>query len=477
MPYVRNHGNQVVIVHGERDKITGKVNQRKLFTLYSKVEAAAAIGENNQEDSRYFRQLLEGANPEIKFDWESLKSDIRQRMSELPDLYPLRQARSEDGFQKALDEFVRQLLLTDPQHSAAGQATLEAYANDLAILTMFINTRLDRKYWDARKDDEEICLDRLDPFCWRYEVQGKEVPSDIEDIAIDLYESGQDAEARKLLQVLTRCFPSYAEGYNWLGLIDLRENNPKEAIEQFRKTIKHGRSLFPKRIAKSSYWSDHSTRPYMRGMQNLCIALIQTGRFKESLDICQQLERDCGEAGELAATPLRAAAYLNLHYWDLSLDAALVQIGIAPSEGFIAGYASYELKRERDAVELFLHAALNNPHTACILLDRKEPKSLCNSEVEDHNSGIHLCRLLPRFFQMQSKQSRKFFKKLGENEVVRELIDEAVERTRNHSNLRGQAHSDNLKRWHDLQSREFAAKKSSEILRQLNDSTKNKSSR
>jgi hypothetical protein len=135
------------------------------------------------------------------------------------------------------------------------------------------------------------------------------------------------------------------------------------------------------------------------------------------------------------------------------------------------------LNKEKDAVELFLHAALNNPHTACILLDRKEPKSLCSSEVEDHNSGIYLCRLLPRFFQMQSKQSRKFFKKLGENVMVRELIDESVERTRNHSNLRGQAHSDNFKHWRDLQSREFAAKKAPDILRQLKESAKSKSNR
>jgi len=468
MPFVRSHGNQVLIVHGERDKVTGKVNQRKLFTLYSKVEAAAAIGENNQEDSRYFRQLLEDANPEIKFDWTNLKNDIRKKMPELPDLYPLRQARSEDGFRKALDEFVKQLLITDPQHSAAGQATLQAYADDLAALTLFINTRLDQRYWHAYKDEdgEDALLDRGDPFCWRYEVQSSEVPGDIEEIAASLFEAGEDEEARKLFNVLTRCFPTYADGYNWLGLIDLRENKPKEALEQFRKTIKYGRSLFPKRIAKSSYWSDHSTRPYMRGMQNLGLALIQAGRFKESLDICQQLENDCGAVGQLTAQSLRAAAYLNLHYWDLSLKAALAQIELAPSAGFIAGYAVYELNREKEAVELFLHAALNYPHTACILLERKEPKSLCNSEVEDHNLGIEMCRMLPRFFQMQSKQSRKFFKKLGENLTVRALIDEAVECTRSHSHLRAvDAHSNNFKRWHELQSREFAAKKTAEIFK------------
>jgi hypothetical protein len=44
----------------------------------------------------------------------------------------------------------------------------------------------------------------------------------------------------------------------------------------------------------------------------------------------------------------------------------------------------------------------------------------------------------------------KFFKKLGENKLLRDLPDEAVECTRNHSNLRGPAHHENLARWQEL---------------------------
>jgi hypothetical protein len=65
---------------------------------------------------------------------------------------------------------------------------------------------------------------------------------------------------------------------------------------------------------------------------------------------------------------------------------------------------------------------------------------------------------------MQSKQSRKFFKRFGENEMVRELLGEAVERARNHSHLKEKkAHRDNFERWQELQSRKFAAKKAHEI--------------
>ncbi len=70
-------------------------------------------------------------------------------------------------------------------------ATLQAYADDLAALTLFINTRLDQRYWHAHKDEdgEDALLDRGDPFCWRYEVQSSEVPGDIEEITASLFEA------------------------------------------------------------------------------------------------------------------------------------------------------------------------------------------------------------------------------------------------------------------------------------------------
>lgn len=197
---------------------------------------------------------------------------------------------------------------------------------------------------------------------------------------------------------------------------------------------------------------------------NLGLALIQAERYKEALEVSEQLDRECGVKGQVTATAHRAAAYLNLHNWQASLDAAIELILMSPSEGFIAGYALFELGRHQEALELFLHASLNNPHTASILLDGKKPKPLTMSEVEDHNSGIELCRLLPRFFQMQSKQSRKFFKKLRENGTLKELLEMAVQCTRTHSaKTDNKVHRENFDRWHELQSRDFAEKRAREI--------------
>ena len=41
--------------------------------------------------------------------------------------------------------------------------------------------------------------------------------------------------------------------------------------------------LFPKRIARESWWSDLRTRPYMRGLRNLALTLVQAKRYEEEL--------------------------------------------------------------------------------------------------------------------------------------------------------------------------------------------------
>ena len=45
MAYVRRRGNQLAIVQGEREPGTGKVQQRILFTLYSKAEVLEAAAQ------------------------------------------------------------------------------------------------------------------------------------------------------------------------------------------------------------------------------------------------------------------------------------------------------------------------------------------------------------------------------------------------------------------------------------------------
>src|SRR5262249_53341880 len=133
-----------------------------------------------------------------------------------------------------------------------------------------------------------------DSSCWRFQVQSHTMPLDLEDFAADLYRNGNYDEARALFSLLTRVFPEYAEGYNYLGLLALKEGEPKKAVDYFRNTVKFGRNLFPRRVARSDYWSDISTRPYIRGLMNLALALNMARQFNDCLAVCDQLDKECG---------------------------------------------------------------------------------------------------------------------------------------------------------------------------------------
>lgn len=458
MPYVRLHGNQIALVHGARDKSSGKVQQRTLFTLYSKREAQAATGDGeNAEHARYFRQLLETANPDLKFDWNDLNDQILQKMEALPDIYPLQQERTTNTLRRALDEFAKQIVLADTAYSPAGRMSVNQLSDDLRALMFIIQTRLDDASSRAELNKETASpFDHYDPFCWRSEVLSNEVPPDIEELSIDFYQSHEFDRAKQLLSLLVRCFPNYAEGFNRLGLIELTEGRPQEAVELFKTTVKVGRGRFPRRIPKSQYWQDLETRPYMRGLMNLALALNQAEKYNEALEVCDQLQRECGSKGADAAIAHRAVAFLNLNRWGESYTEACQLLDYVPNEGFIAGYAAFELGHTQDAIELFLYAAANSPHTASMLLDTKVSSPKSHSEVDDYNAGIELCRSLLRYFDQQSAKSKKFFKRLRDHYEVRELLRETLDCTRKHGTGGADAHRKNYDRWRQLKSRNHA---------------------
>lgn len=96
MAYVRRKGNQLTIVHGERNPGTGKVEQRVLFTLYSKAEALKAIGRSSNENrgAYGFRSLLEHEYPGIRLNWDKIRQGIEDNINYLPDLSLLLNAES-----------------------------------------------------------------------------------------------------------------------------------------------------------------------------------------------------------------------------------------------------------------------------------------------------------------------------------------------------------------------------------------------
>ncbi len=458
MAYVRARGSQVLIVQGERDPATREVAQRILFTIYSKAEANEALADMARAGGR-FGSLLESANPGLRFDWKRIAKSLRPLLPVLPDEYDVREKRVRSRFQDGLRAFTRELMQADPQHLMPSAELIRERRLELAFIAELIDWRLklcQQKESDWNKDTR---------FYWRFESAARQVPLDVEERAANLWEKRDLDRAEAAFRLMVDCFDGYAEGHNYLGLIALERSRLDQAIDSFRRTMDLGRRLFPKRIARKSYWHDLETRPYMRGMRNLALALNRAGHWDEALAFCDRLEQECGD--RITAMAHRSSVYLNTGRWAEAAGAALYLHRLSPATSLVAAFARCEVGRRREALASFLHGALNSPRAARMLLGLRDPQPRSRDEAEDYNAGVDLERDLHAYLRDRRRASLRFLARVVAQPKVAGLLKEVeavVERWRQQHRTGDRAAFERMNLMHTV---EFAQERAREIADKL----------
>ena len=449
MAYVRRRGSQLAIVHGNREPGTGKVQQRILFTIYSKAEAKEILGRGGKTGGVHFQGLFQLEFPDIKVNWKAIERGIEENMEVLPDLYEYRPERLRGRFREDLCAFSRQLMLADPQNLMSSAHLIQEHRQELEYLADLIQWRL------KLCEQEESRWNKDNPFYWRFALQGRDVPPDTEEHASGFYERGEYDKAEAIFKLLIDCFDRYAEGHNYLGLIAFEQRRLDDAIAHFEKTIEVGRKLFPARLAKKHYWTDLSTRPYMRGLRNLALALTEVGRFDETLAICARLEGECGD--DFHALSNRAVVFLNKGMWEEAADAARRSGGdLDPSAAFIEAFALFERGRIEKVLPAFLRAALQYPRAARMLAGMRTPAPKSRDEAQDHNTGASLLRSLHTYLKNQSRAAKRFFRAVVRDPRVVLLLDESIEIVRRWKQEHSTGERAAFDRMQLLRSRQFA---------------------
>jgi tetratricopeptide (TPR) repeat protein len=414
MPFVRKHGNQVAIVHGERDS-SGAVQQRVLFSLYSKPEAEAAIGLRRTDPPLSLSGLLQSRHEGVRFDWEKIESAIAALKDQLPDQYDYPSAGVAPLLRSGLVGLLKTLLVADPQATQAAADALDRNRTELLILRQIIDDRLASinkvKPHEFSRDNE---------FGWRARLAGA-MPGEVLERLEGMQSRGERDRAEAFTGLLVEAWPEFADGYNALGWAALDRQEYDAALAWFARALEVGRTLFPKRIPKSRWWSDIDTRPYMRAMRNTALALAWAGRHADVLPWCDRLEQECFDAD--AAAVSRAAACLNLRRWGDALQASVRTAHLWPEQDLVAAFAAFELADHDEALARWLRAAIQRPRAAHMVLDADmdtEPKEL--EEVQDHNAGVHLVRSLGEY--RKRKPARGFFTAILSAPEVRALMQE-----------------------------------------------------
>ena len=449
MAYLRRRGNQLAIVHGEREPGTNKVQQRILFTIYSKAEALEILGKTEKPSRFNFESLFQNQFPDIKVNWNQVRRGIEESLDVLPDLYQYQPERLRGRFRDGLCAFARQLFIADPQHLMPSAHLIQEHRLELRYLESLIQWRLKLCEQQPNQWNED------NPFFWRFELQGRDVPPDAEEHAAGFYERGEYEMAEAIFRLLIDCFDGYAEGHNYLGLIAYEQRRLEDAIGHFEKTMVLGRKLFPEHISKKRYWRDHVTRPYMRGLRNLALTLNEAGRFDECLEICGRLENECGD--ELSAASFRADVYLNTREWQEAAAAAHRSGGdLDPAAGFVEAFALFELRHFDRLLSVFLRAALRYPCAARMLASVRTLEPRSREEARDHNTGVMLHRHIHAFLSAQSRASKKFFRDLVRDPRVANLLDEAITVVRRWEEEHHKGDRTAFDRMHVLHSQRFA---------------------
>lgn len=421
MAYVRNHGNQLAIVHGERDPKTRNVRQRVLFTICSKPEAEAAL----RQERATLTRMLEDRYPRIHFDWSSIHAGIEKRLDALPKTYSYRPGEALGHFRADLCALTRQLGLADPQSMLSAAQVIQEHRVELEYVRDLIDWRL------STCEQEGNDWNGDNAFFWRRRLQREDAPPEVLEQLADLLARGELDRVEALARLFIDSYECFADGHNHLGLVAQERGEFLQAVQHFRRAMEEGRKLFPKRLPREDYWLDIDTRPYMRGQRNLAVALMKLRRFDEALEICERMERVCGDSS--AAGTFRAHIHLNIGLYDEALRAAESMVEFWPEHAYIAAFASLEQGDRDGALRWFLHGALTRPRTGRLLLGMNSRSPKGYEQLSDHNTGIDELGFLAPYLERLDLSSRALFKAILAAPTTRALLSEAndvIERRR-----------------------------------------------
>ncbi len=450
MAYVRMKGNQVAIVHGERDPETGKSVQRTLCLIYSKVEAREATGASRQE----FRHLLEINNPQIAFNWQKIERDLVKLVEKLPDI-GYHGAHHREQLEESMYDFARRLLNTDPVRIGAHNTLIGEYAFQLRVISDAIQKRLDGL-------EEEVPLPRHDHrFQWYSDLYSDRVSLELHDRTLAAWEAGRLDEAGQLAMLCDRLWPKDPFGCELLGRLALERGKAGDALEYYTRALIVSRNFFPKRLPKRDYWGVLETRPFIRAHWGKARALNRAGRYQEALSVLETLASMCG--ARFDAPTIRLTSLINLGRFREAVE-GVEDLGEGMGHlGLLCGLAFAELGEDRRALTWLVAGSLQYPEAARMIAGHRAPShSEEDTAPEDLNIARHLRSDLANYLTEYARRGVQVVKSLLRNKRYCSFLSEYRLAQDAASRRAGSDHAP-LEHLFEMQTLRFAEQKAKEL--------------
>lgn len=278
MSFVRKKRGQVLLVHNERDPISGRVKQRELHRFTSQAELQEVL--TPAKWASWKRSIAWKARG-IDFDWPA----IRERLSEEVDAWNAAPSGAKHRRNQKIERLASELV--------AELASLSlAKASDVAVVDRVHPSLL------ALRDS----INRLVQPEPQTETQAfaKETPvnqmisgatraaADVFDEGMEHWWAGDRKAAAKLFRRALAIDSRHADAHNHLGIVSLEARKLKAAEQHFRAAI-DGSQRHLERDGAKVPWGFLENRPYLRAMGNLALVFLEQRKWEDALSVHSQM--------------------------------------------------------------------------------------------------------------------------------------------------------------------------------------------
>jgi len=278
MSFIRRKRGQVLLVHNERVPESSRVRQREIHRFTSPSELGDVLTPVGW--TRWTRAVAWREN-EIEFDWPA----IRERLSEELKTWSAAPSGAKHRRNQKIERLASELVVELAPLSFAkvsDAAVVERVRPSLIALRDSISRLLPSEHKPVdHAPAKETKVIHLTPVANR-------VADDIFDEGMEQWWAGDRRHAVKSFGRTLKLEPQHADAHNHLGIVSLEARKLKAAEEHFRAAIDGGQRHL-ERDGVEVHWSFIENRPYLRGLANLGLVLVEQKNWAEALAIHKQM--------------------------------------------------------------------------------------------------------------------------------------------------------------------------------------------
>ena len=290
MSFVRRKRGQVLLVHNERDPGSTRVKQRELHRFASPAELQDVLAPAKW--ARWTRALAwrEG---EIEFDWPAIRERLREELAVWHEAPSGAKHRRNRKIERLASELVSELTPLSLA-KASDAAVVARVAPSLVALRDSINRLL-------ASETKPVSESPVKPPAKRpAKTPAKESPviqaipasnraaDEAFDQGMEHWWDGNRRGAVKFFRRALKLDPQHADAHNHLGIVNLDARKLKAAEQRFRAAIDGGQHHL-ERDGLEVHWGFIENRPYLRGLANLALVLVEQKKWAEALTVHEEM--------------------------------------------------------------------------------------------------------------------------------------------------------------------------------------------